>query len=120
MPSSLSICRLSTTPLNPALLIIAKSTGDSSASPPWVRDRSSVALHRFGALIMYPAACYVKPCSIQRANSSGVRLEITERVELLRAQPELVLDRLAETRSVWNAADVEREVRSMLDVRDGY
>ncbi len=49
-----------------------------------------------------------------------MRLEITERVELLRAQPELVLDRLAETRSVWNAADVEREVRSMLDVRDGY
>ena len=31
-----------------------------------------------------------------------------------------MLDRLAEMRSVWNAADVEREVRSMLGVRDGY
>jgi hypothetical protein len=45
---------------------------------------------------------------------------ITERVGRLREEPALVLDRLAETRSVWNAADVEREVRSMLGVRDGY
>jgi hypothetical protein len=45
---------------------------------------------------------------------------ITERVERLRAQPELVLDRLAETRSVWNEADIEREVRSALGVRSGH
>jgi len=37
----------------------------------------------------------------------------------LRAQPELVLERLAETRSVRSAADVEREVRSTLDERSG-
>jgi hypothetical protein len=47
-------------------------------------------------------------------------LGIAERVERLRAQPELVLDRLAETRSVWNEADVEREVRSALGVRSGH
>ncbi len=45
---------------------------------------------------------------------------IAERVARLREEPALVLDRLAETHSVWNAADVEREVRSMLGVRDGY
>jgi len=45
---------------------------------------------------------------------------IAERVEILRAQPELVLERLAETRSVWSAADVEREVRSTLGVRSGH
>ncbi len=39
---------------------------------------------------------------------------------MLRAQPELVLERLAETRSVWSAADVEREVRSTLGVRSGH
>jgi len=33
---------------------------------------------------------------------------ITERVERLRETPELVLERLAETRSVWSEADVER------------
>jgi len=31
-----------------------------------------------------------------------------------------VIDRLAETRSVWSAADVEREVRSALGVRPGH
>jgi hypothetical protein len=45
---------------------------------------------------------------------------IAERVERLRAQPELVLDRLAETLSVWNGADIEREVRSALGVRAGH
>jgi len=45
---------------------------------------------------------------------------ISERVERLREQPELVLDRLAETRSVWSVADVEREVRSALGVRTGH
>jgi hypothetical protein len=45
---------------------------------------------------------------------------IVERVERLRAQPELVLDRLAETCSVWNGADIEREVRSALGVRSGH
>jgi ATP-dependent exoDNAse (exonuclease V) alpha subunit len=45
---------------------------------------------------------------------------IAERVERLRAQPELVLDRLAETRSVWSGADIEREVRSALGVRAGH
>ncbi len=45
---------------------------------------------------------------------------IAERVERLRTQPELVLDRLAETRSVWNGADIEREVRSALGVRTGH
>jgi hypothetical protein len=45
---------------------------------------------------------------------------IAERVERLRAQPGLVLDRLAETRSVWNGADIEREVRSALGVRSGH
>jgi len=45
---------------------------------------------------------------------------IAERVEILRAQPELVLERLAETRSVWSAAHVEREVRSTLGVRSGH
>jgi len=45
---------------------------------------------------------------------------IAERVELLRAQPQLILERLAETRSVWSAADVEREVRSTLGVRSGH
>jgi len=45
---------------------------------------------------------------------------IAEWVEILKAQPELVLERLAETRSVWSAADVEREVRSTLGVRSGH
>jgi len=45
---------------------------------------------------------------------------IAERVERLRETPELVLERLAETRSVWSAADVEREGRSALGVRAGY
>jgi hypothetical protein len=45
---------------------------------------------------------------------------IAERVERLRAQPEIVIDRLAEPRSVWNGADIEREVRSALGVRSGH
>jgi hypothetical protein len=45
---------------------------------------------------------------------------IAERVARLREEPALVLNRLAETRSVWNAADIERAVRSMLGARDGY
>ena len=45
---------------------------------------------------------------------------LAERVDLIRAQPGIVLDRLAETRSVWSAGEVEREVRSMLGVRTGH
>jgi hypothetical protein len=64
----------------------------------------------------------VSPAVVERDARERQRREagIAERVERLREEPGLVLDRLAEMRSVWNAADVEREVRSMLGVRDGY
>jgi hypothetical protein len=64
----------------------------------------------------------VAPAVAERDARERERREagIAERVERLRAEPGLVLDRLAEMRSVWNAGDVEREVRSMLGVRDGY
>jgi hypothetical protein len=45
---------------------------------------------------------------------------LAERVELLQTQPELELERLAETRSVWSTVDVEREVRSTIGVRAGH
>jgi hypothetical protein len=38
-------------------------------------------------------------------------LRSASRVDGLLTQPELVLDRLAKTRSVWSGADIEREVR---------
>ncbi len=64
----------------------------------------------------------IAPAVVARDERERERREagIAERVARLREEPALVLDRLAETRSVWDAADVEREVRSMLGVRDGY
>jgi hypothetical protein len=64
----------------------------------------------------------VAPAVVARNAREAERREagIAERVERLRAQPELVLDRLAETRSVWSGADIEREVRSALGVREGH
>jgi hypothetical protein len=64
----------------------------------------------------------LSPAVAARDAREAVRREvgIAERVERLRAQPELVIDRLAETRSVWNGADIEREVRSALGVRSGH
>jgi hypothetical protein len=74
--------------------------------------------HVTGALGSYELA----PAVAARDAREAERREagIAERVERLRAQPELVLDRLAEMRSVWNGADVEREVRSALGVRSGH
>jgi hypothetical protein len=64
----------------------------------------------------------IAPAVVARDERERERREagITERVTRLCEEPALVLDRLAETRSVWSVADVEREVRSMLGVRDGY
>jgi hypothetical protein len=70
---------------------------------------------RLGSYELAPAVAARDAREAQRREAG-----IAERVERLRVQPELVLDRLAETRSVWNGADNEREVRSALGVRAGH
>ncbi len=70
---------------------------------------------RLGAYELAPAVAAREERELARRE-----IGIAERVARLREEPELVLDRLAETRSVWSAADVEREVRSALGVRTGH
>jgi hypothetical protein len=70
---------------------------------------------RLGSYELAPAVAARDAREAQRREAG-----IAERVERLRAQPELVLDRLAETCSVWSGADIEREVRSALGVRAGH
>jgi hypothetical protein len=60
---------------------------------------------RLGSYELAPAVASRDAREPERRAAAG----IAERVERLRAQPELILDRLAEMRAVWNGADVERE-----------
>jgi hypothetical protein len=70
---------------------------------------------RLGPYELSPAVAAREARELERRESG-----IAERVARVCAQPELVLERLAETRSVWSRADVEREVRSLLGVRSGH
>jgi hypothetical protein len=64
---------------------------------------------RIGPFVEAPAAAE-RDAREERRRADG----LSERAALLRAQPELVIDVLAETMSVWSAQDVERAVRSSL------
>jgi hypothetical protein len=70
---------------------------------------------RLGPYELAPAVAAREARELERRESG-----IAERVARICEQPELVLDRLAETRSVWSRAEVEREVRSLLGVRSGH
>lgn len=70
---------------------------------------------RLGSYTLAPAVAAREARELERCASG-----IAERVARVCEQPELVLDRLAETRSVWNRAEIEREVRSLLGVRTGH
>ncbi len=81
----------------------------------WVATSMGRLEERLGAYELAPAVAARDERELER-RAAG----IAQRVERLREQPELVLDRLAETRSVWSVADVEGEVRSALGVRSGH
>jgi hypothetical protein len=70
---------------------------------------------RLGPYELAPAVAAREARELER-RASG----IAERAARVCEQPELVLERLAETRSVWSRAEIEREVRSLLGVRSGH
>jgi hypothetical protein len=70
---------------------------------------------RLGPYELSPAVAAREARELER-RASG----IAQRVARVCEQPELILERLAETRSVWSRAEVEREIRSLLGVRTGH